>query len=175
MCVLENIPVNLKTKAFGFVVGAALSLTLIAGVVAAPVSTTLSPATGACDAAATSGSIDLGTWTWNPTTKSYDLTPSSNPGTITTNVTQNIQPNIDCNITMSISGLTGSNGGEIPATDLTVTAASGGTGTGGSYVVPTDADGVDLVLTATLASVSNTAAPGTYSGTITVGSATAAS
>lgn len=171
--ITENALMNLKTKAFGLVAGTALSLSLVTGVMAQSTTAAVEPnAAGSCTAAASSGAINLGTWAWNGTTKVYDYTAPTTPGSITTNVSQDIQPNIDCNVTLSVGTLTGSNGGTI--TGVADTAASGGTGSAGTYSVPTDVDGTALVVTASLASIPAAAVPGTYTGTITVSGATAA-
>lgn len=163
---------NLKTKAFGLLAGTALSLSIMTGAMAQTVSTTLEPAAGSCFAAATSGTIDLGTWNWDGVSNQYEHVAPVTPGSITTNVTQTIQPNIDCSVMLVIGTLTGSHGGSI--SDFAVTAQSGGTGSGSTYTVATDNDGTDLVVEASLSSVSNTAVPGAYTGTITVDSASSA-
>jgi hypothetical protein len=164
---------NFKTKALGIVAGAALSISLITGAGAQATSTTLKPAAGSCTAAATSGSIDLGTWNWNPTSNSYDYVASSSPGSITTAVTQTIQPNITCNVTLKVSELQGPGASKISG--VVDAAKSGGSGSGGQYTVPTSAQGATLEVAATLPAVPKDAAPGTYTGTITVDSSSAAS
>jgi hypothetical protein len=167
---------NLKTRVFGLAAGAILSLSLITGVGAqATTSTTLKPATGSCVAAATSGSIDLGTWNWNAATKQYDYVAPAASGLITTMVTQAIQPNINCNVTLTVSDLTGPEGSTITGVTDVVAPGSSATGSGGKYSVPTSAQGARLEVAATLPAVPENAAPGVYTGTITVDSSSAAS
>jgi len=170
---------NLRKKVVGMAAVAAFAAVSFSGNAFADpgdTSATLSSnASGACAANVTAGEIDLGTWTWNGTTKTYDHVDATTPGSVTVAVSQDIQPSIVCNVTLSIGNLT-STGGTILGTDLDVSASSGATGTGSSYAVTTPFGGQNVVLDVAAQSdaVGTTQAPGTYAGTITVASATAA-
>ena len=168
---------NLKTKALGLVAGTALTLGLATGVMAADGNTTAileNNALGACSAAGAAGEINLGTWEWNGS--AYDL-ESGNTGldTITFGITQTVRPTpaVNCNVAVSVSDLV-SGANTIPSNLIDVDVESGSLSTGSPYTVSTDADGTNLVLSATLTSVPTTIPQGTYIGTVTVTSATAA-
>jgi len=171
---------NLRKKVVGMAAVAAFAAVSFSGSAFAAtgdINATLSPnASGECAATVASGEINLGTWTWNGETNTYDHVAATTPGNIAVAVSQDIQPSIDCDVSLTIGNLTSTGGGTILGTALDVTADSGGTGSGSSYTVTTPFGGQDLVLdvAAQAGAVGTTQAPGTYTGTITIANATAA-
>jgi hypothetical protein len=160
---MENAIMNLKTKVVGFAAGAALSIGLATGVMAAPGDTTVTLANGApCAASISAGEINFGAWTWDGDSYANSTAAS---GSVTVAATNAVFGVTACNVTLVINDLSSASG-SIPAADLTLSGTTPGT-----YTVPQQ-QSVDV--TAVLTTDLTTLAPDTYTGTITVGTVNAA-
>ncbi len=114
---------SFKTKAIGIVAAGILGISVFGGAALAETSTaTFNPdPNGTCTAAATTSTIDFGTYTWNGT---Y-YAPSTQP-TMNWNVNSTYGPGTGCNVTIQSSNLT-SGANIISADDVLLTDIAGGT------------------------------------------------
>ncbi|HVL25681.1 MAG TPA: hypothetical protein VM450_16450 [Thermomicrobiales bacterium] len=156
---------NFKSKALGFAATTALSLGIFSGAMAqGSVTATLNDGEAGCNVSATTGSINLGGYTWNGS--SYDQTGNA-AGSVKADVTSERYDGESCSILAEFSDLTGTNdptNNKISSTELEVFASNADGGTNPFDIM----SGETLDVSASLDGDLSGHAPDTYTGIVTL-------
>ncbi len=166
---------NFRTKALGLVTAALLSLSIVSGVSAEDTSATFNEnPNGSCTAAASSSTIDFGTYTWTGDHYAFATQPVLN-----FKVTQTYAPTgtVGCDVSVIASDLTntGDSSKIVSKNDLQVNQGTGQGAVSQAYIgftnqIVENGEGdyqFNLVINQLWSNHPGVPAPGTYTGTLT--------
>lgn len=164
-----------RVRAFGVSVGIAASLMLIGGATAEPVGTSITLADGkGCSASITGGTVEFGTFQWDPVTGSYSSPTGPSTGELTVDATSgSYSGNGACSVTLNATGLENSDKSVVMEEAVTLSADSQSGNPLTVLVQPGTPKTVTASLVPGFVDQLGTYAPDDYTGEITVTGASA--